>query len=88
MKNLAKLASAIVLAMGGVLAACGDSGGGDGSSDGDGEGDGSSTNESGEFSCCLNGSFYDCPSSDALNKCSLKDGPGACSRDSSGDDSC
>jgi hypothetical protein len=55
---------------------------------GDDSGDSSSSSSSSSFTCCLNGEFYECPSSDAVSKCTLADGPGECSRDSSKDDKC
>ena len=67
-----------------AIAACGDSGGDDGGDDGDGD-DGSSSSS---FTCCLNGSFYECASAEDLQGCNLNDGPGNCSRDSSKDDTC
>lgn len=51
-------------------------------------GDDSETTSSSTGSCCLNGSYYECPSADDAGMCSLEDGPGACSRDSSKDDEC
>jgi hypothetical protein len=58
--------------------ACGDEG-----SDDDG-----SSGSSSDFSCCLNGEFYDCPTSEAVGNCSLTTGPGTCTRDSSRDSTC
>ena len=71
---LAALCSSIVL----CLLACG----------GDDSGDSSSSSSSSSFTCCLNGEFYQCPSQDAVSKCTLADGPGECSRDSSKDNTC
>ncbi len=44
--------------------------------------------ESSTGNCCLNGSYYECPSADDAGMCSLDDGPGNCTRDSSKDDEC
>ena len=51
-------------------------------------GDDSTSSSSSTGSCCLNGSYYTCPSADDAGECSLDDGPGNCSRDSSKDDTC
>lgn len=40
------------------------------------------------YACCLNGAYYECPSSDAMNGCSLNTGPGVCTRDASKDADC
>ena len=70
--------------------ACGDSGGDDGGDDDSGGDDGADDDDGGSssFTCCLNGSFYECSSSAELSNCNLSNGPGSCSRDSSKDDTC
>lgn len=49
---------------------------------------GDDTDSSSSNSCCLNGSFYSCPDSDAQNSCNFTDGADECNRDSSRDDEC
>src|SRR5688572_12308858 len=78
-----------------AFVACGDDGGDDDDGDDDGSEDGgddgsasTSSSSSESYTCCLNGSFYECPSSNAVSECSLQDGPGECSRASSRDDEC
>ena len=41
-----------------------------------------------EYSCCLNGSFFDCPSEDALLQCGNDFDPSECNRVESRDDEC
>lgn len=57
---------------------------------GSGGGSTSNTNTSTEsYTCCLNGSFYDCGSSRAAaDKCFNNGNPGDCRRDSSRDNGC
>jgi len=52
---------------------------------GSGDDDDSSSSH---YSCCLNGAYYGCPSSDAVSNCNLNTGPGSCTRDSSQDSTC
>ncbi len=49
--------------------------------------DSGSSSSSSSFSCCINGSYYSCDSSDAVSMCGDGDTSG-CSRDSSKDDTC
>ncbi len=66
---LALACSAFVAALG---IGCGESSGdGDDDDDDDGEGasTGASSNNSGDFSCCLNGDGYSCPNKAAFDKC-------------------
>ncbi len=44
--------------------------------------------EESEYSCCVNGAFYDCDDADEFDSCNLSDGANKCSRDSSRDDEC
>jgi hypothetical protein len=89
MKKMFGWLMAASLAM--TVGACGDDtgDGGDGGDDDDDSGSGNSGNSSSSsnFSCCLNGAFYECPSSDAVAECP-DTGGGSCSRDSSRDDEC
>jgi hypothetical protein len=93
MRHWFRFMTVLSLVLGSVaFAACGDDGGDDGG-DGDGEDDGdgsasTSSSSSESYTCCLNGSFYECPSSSALSECSLNTGPGDCDRNSSRDDEC
>lgn len=48
---------------------------------------GSSSSSSSRYTCCINGAFYECPSSDAVSKCGQGDSS-ACTRDSSNDAEC
>ena len=41
-----------------------------------------------EYHCCIDGAYYECPDSDALNQCGQDRDPGACDRDSFEDDQC
>lgn len=47
--------------------------------------DASSSSSSSSFSCCVNGRYYSCESSDAVQQCIMSDFDG-CDRDSSKDD--
>lgn len=44
------------------------------------------SSSSSSFSCCINGSYYTCPNSDAVNQCGQGDSS-SCDRDSSKDSS-
>lgn len=46
----------------------------------------SSSSSSSSFSCCVNGRYYSCESSEAVNQCVMSNFDG-CDRDSSKDDS-
>ncbi len=90
-RKWSQIMTVLSLVVGSVaFAACGDDSGGDDGGDGDGsdgsDDGGSSSSES--YSCCLNGSFHECPSSSAVQACNLQDGPGDCNRVSSRDDEC
>ncbi len=53
-----------------------------------GGGSGSTTPSRETGSCCINGSYYTCPSSAAATDCFNNRSPGSCSRDSSKDSTC
>ena len=53
------------------------------------ENDSSTNSSSTEVAyCCLNGRYYDCPGSDAVDSCTLSNGPGECTRDGTKDAEC
>lgn len=70
-----------------TMAACGDDTGGGDDDDDSGSGNSGNSSSSSNFSCCLNGAFFECPSSDAVGECA-ETGGGSCTRDSSRDDEC
>jgi hypothetical protein len=71
-----------------------DGGGGGGSTTGGGTtGSGGTTGRQVSYSCCINGSFYDCPSQAALDKCIPPNfmgtpDPSSCSRNAGKDNTC
>ena len=75
----------------GAVSACSVIGcGGDTSSGSGSPSGGDSTTGGSTFtgSCCLNGSFYSCATSEDVSQCSLDNGPGNCTADSSKDSTC
>jgi hypothetical protein len=73
----------------GAVSACSVIGcGGDtGTSSGTPSGD-TTTGGSSSFTCCLNGSFYECPTEADVSMCSVKLDPSNCTADSSKDNTC
>lgn len=47
-----------------------------------------STSGTSSASCCLNGSWFDCPSADASTSCFNTGDPGSCSRNAAKDPGC
>jgi hypothetical protein len=81
-----------IAAIVGAVSVCSVIGCGGDTSSGTGSGTPSGGNTTGGSSftgsCCLNGSFYSCPTEDDVSKCSLDTGPGNCTADSSKDNTC
>jgi hypothetical protein len=83
-----KYAMILMLAIG-----CGDGGGGGSTTTGGGTTGGGTTGRQVSFSCCINGSYFDCPSQAALDKCIPPNFMGApdpsqCTRNSGKDNTC